>query len=248
MNSATITETAKFFLRYPSQLVRRLEILLFHDSATRMEVEDFLPLLPDNPVIIEAGASRGMDTLKFANLWPAGKIFAFEPEPATFALLSDVVKGFENIIIEEVALAADSGTAVLNISSSKDETATDASSLLKPTGVKDVWSTLEFKKSVTVRTVSLSDLMEMHGLPKVDLMWLDMQGAELEFLKGSPEMLQRVKYVYMEVSLREMYEGMPLYPEVKRTMQKFGFKPKKEFLTRIQGDVLFKQTAIAPND
>ena len=87
----------RFYCLYPKQLARKLACLLLGKEDKHMEAEDFLPLLPANPVIFEAGASRGMDTVKFARLWPQGKIYAFEPEPTTFAVLTRETEAFTNV-------------------------------------------------------------------------------------------------------------------------------------------------------
>jgi len=45
-------------------------------------VDIVAPYLPANPVIIEAGAFNGSDTIKLAKKWPQATIHAFEPVPA----------------------------------------------------------------------------------------------------------------------------------------------------------------------
>ena len=49
----------------------------------------FLKFLPENPVILEAGAHKGKDTVEMAKLWPAGTIHAFEPVPSLFKKLGE---------------------------------------------------------------------------------------------------------------------------------------------------------------
>ena len=36
---------------------------------------------PDNPIVVEAGAHVGSDTIEMSKLWPGGTIHAFEPIP-----------------------------------------------------------------------------------------------------------------------------------------------------------------------
>lgn len=231
-----------FYCRYPRQLVRKLACVLSGREDRHMEVGDFLPLLPENPVILEAGASRGMDTVQFASLWPKGEIHAFEPEPATFAVLTRETGAFANVKRFQLALSDQSGTATFHVSSRGDNPeATDSSSLLKPLDIAKDLFRLDFPNQVTVQTLTLADFMRDHGIDHIDLMWLDMQGMEINCLMASREVLHQVDRIYMEVCLRPLYEGAKLYPEVRAIMDSMGFSPAREFLNRIQGDVLFER-------
>jgi len=76
-------------------------------------------------------------------------------------------------------------------------------------------------------------------VPKVDFMWLDMQGYEIEALAAAPRLLSTVSAIHMEVCNVQLYDGAPLYPEVKRRMASWGFVPTIEAFFRVSGNVLF---------
>jgi hypothetical protein len=57
-------------------------------------------------------------------------------------------------------------------------------------------------------------------------MWLDLQGMELNALRGSEAVLRTVSSVYLEVSTKELYESAPNYAKVERWMGSRGFIPK----------------------
>lgn len=59
---------------------------------------------------------------------------------------------------------------------------------------------------------------------KPDLLWMDLQGAELLALKGSSKILDHVKIIHLEVSFREMYKGQCLYFELDNFLKKENFK------------------------
>src|SRR4051812_2352164 len=75
--------------------VRRLALRLFPQVSDLVSV--MKQQLPPNPVLVEAGAHIGVDTLKFSQLWPQGHIHAFEPVPAIFAELQQRVAGCGNV-------------------------------------------------------------------------------------------------------------------------------------------------------
>jgi len=67
-----------------------------------------------------------------------------------------------------------------------------------------------------------------------------MQGHELAVLKASTELLKTVTAVYTEVSLKELYQGTPLYPVVRAWLEGEGFQVEREELAWVDaGNVLF---------
>src|SRR5688500_2419194 len=62
-------------------------------------------ILPQNPIIIEAGAQFGEDTEWMSEFWPQGTIYAFEPSPVSFLELQKVAAKTNNIIAVPLALS-----------------------------------------------------------------------------------------------------------------------------------------------
>jgi len=63
-------------------------------------------------------------------------------------------------------------------------------------------------------------------LPKYfDLFYLDVQGAELEVMKGSVSQLQHGKYVYAEIGDGNLYEGDIRFVELITFLRLFGYRP-----------------------
>jgi FkbM family methyltransferase len=92
---------------------------------------------------------------------------------------------------------------------------------------------------------TLDDVIEMHGLLPPDLIKADVQGAELDVLRGGSRALAAAKLVLLECPIVEYNEGAPTVEEYFGFMSARGFTPI-EFLDRIwrngrvvQVDVLF---------
>jgi FkbM family methyltransferase len=60
-----------------------------------------------------------------------------------------------------------------------------------------------------------------------DLVKIDTQGSELEILKGGDKILKNSKGILLEVSVLPYNEGAPLYDEVLKFMDDYGFEPKE---------------------
>ena len=55
------------------------------------------------------------------------------------------------------------------------------------------------------------------------MLWLDLQGAELQALKGGEHLLSKVSVIITEVEFSELYENQPLYKEIKSWLEDHGF-------------------------
>lgn len=88
-------------------------------------------------------------------------------------------------------------------------------------------------------TVRLDDLLSKHE--KIDLVNLDIQGAELEAIKGLGQLTADVKWIYTEVNWKHMYADCPLIEDMDLELEKLGFirvATKKAFRAS-WGDALY---------
>lgn len=193
--------------------------------------------LPKAPVIVEAGAHTGVDTIELARQWPKGVVHAFEPVPALFDQLEDRTRSLVNVRRSRLALSDRAGKQVLHLS----EGASDgSSSLLPPERHLEVHPEVRFEKRIEVDTVTLDGWAEQQGIDRIDFLWLDMQGMEPAVLRASPRMLARVRAIHTEVSLMPVYAQSVLYPEFRAWMETQGFEVAREVLPYPDmGNVLF---------
>lgn len=195
------------------------------------------PFLPEDPIILEAGAHIGWDTGQMARIWPKGKIHAFEPIPDVLNRLRENCSRYRNVAIYDYALSSKEGESEIFISSGRSNA---SSSLLKPKETLNVHPDVLFNSNVVVKTIPIEKWAEKNGVKKIDFFWLDLQGSELDVIKTAGKILDTVKVIYTEVNLLENYEGAGLYPELKSYLQEKGFKIEKEGLDwEDAGNVLF---------
>jgi FkbM family methyltransferase len=194
--------------------------LLFIISKNFSVSKDYLAkFLPENPIVIDAGAYDGEDTIQMSKLWPQGKIYAFEPVPKLFKKLSYNTRNYSNIVCIEKALSDKIGSFPIYISCTEAE---QASSLLKPEQILIDCGIL-FPDEVLVEATTLDAWAKEMNIDHIDLLWFDLQGVEPFVLQASPQILETVKVVYTEVSFISLYENSPLYPEFKQWMEGQGF-------------------------
>ena len=74
-----------------------------------------------------------------------------------------------------------------------------------------------------LKTVTVDAVSNLKRFPKPDLVKMDVQGAELDVLKGAVETLKDVKHVILELQVVEYNKGAPLKDEVIAYMSEQGF-------------------------
>ena len=193
--------------------------------------------LPKNPVIIEAGVYDGRDTAWFATNFPEGQIYGFEPLDEPFNLAYNNLSRFPNVTLCKYALGPKTGDGIMH----ECDWRSGSSSLRKPTGTLTFHPTIKWIGETQVDVINLDEFCVDNDIKHVDIMWLDMQGSENEVIQSSPNIVSKTKYIYSEVSLMEMYEGVPLLEEYKSNMKEIGFEVVWEDLPwKDMGDVLFE--------
>ncbi|MGM4884385.1 MULTISPECIES: FkbM family methyltransferase [unclassified Rhizobium] len=72
---------------------------------------------------------------------------------------------------------------------------------------------VRFDRPISVETRRLDDWCGEAGLENIDVIWMDVQGAEADVIAGGNQILSRTRYIYTEYSDQELYEGqLPCAP------------------------------------
>ena len=177
--------------------------------------------LPNNPVIIDCGAHDGADTIVLAGLKQNATVHAFEPIDEIFKRLQSRPNPQHNIKCYQLALADKDGTMDFFVSEGGSD---GSSSLLEPGDHLNDHPDVHFKKKIVVKTRKLDTWANENGISKIDLLWLDMQGFEINMLKESTHILNTVSVIHTEVSMRETYKGVAQYSVYRAFLESKGFK------------------------
>ena len=82
---------------------------------------------------------------------------------------------------------------------------------------------LSEEKTITVPGVSLDDLFARESIGAVDLMKVDIQGAERLLIQGGQHALRTVSVLSMEVLFEPLYQGCSLFGELHELLRALGF-------------------------
>ena len=184
------------------------------------------PYLPKNAAILEGGAYNGVHTQMLAELWPEGSVYSFEPVPELSNRVRAATAEYKNVHVFELALSDKVGEAKFYVSefADKPDFPSESSSLLPPTGHEKIFPNIKFKKEITVKTTTMDSWAQQNGVDRIDFLYLDIQGAELMTVKGSPRLMKTVKVIMTEVESVELYTGQGLYGQLKAWLEQHGFQ------------------------
>jgi len=192
--------------------------------------------------VIDVGANRGQFGLFAARRFPGAELHCFEPLPEARETLMSVLRGHPRLRVHGVALGARNSTETFNVAASDD-----SSSLLTATRTQ----TASFPKAAvaerrSVEVGRLDDVISPEAVSRPCLLKIDVQGYELEVLRGAEIVLDAVDQLLVECSFVELYEGQPLAAEIVARCAERGFPLDGVFSLVhdergrcLQGDFLF---------
>jgi FkbM family methyltransferase len=159
--------------------------LMIKGIYEELETEFFLAWLKPGMGVLDLGANFGYFTLIASKVvGPTGRVFAFEPEPGNRALLEKNIafNGFSQARALPFAVSDKAGSLRLFV---------DSANLGNPSIAQgNVPSKAGF---VDVRTISVDEFFSTEGdvPPRIDLVKMDVQGAEALVIRGATELLAR---------------------------------------------------------
>ncbi len=174
----------------------------------------------DCRTVVDVGANRGQFALVARQCFPRAAILSFEPLPGPVEQFRRVFAGDAKVTLQETAIGPNNGTEIMHVSR-KD----DSSSLLPITALQERMfpGTAEVGRQ-SVEIGPLSKFVSPKDIAPPALLKLDVQGYELEALKGCEDLLDRFAYVYVECSFVELYRGQAYADQVIIFLQNQGFR------------------------
>jgi FkbM family methyltransferase len=131
------------------------------------------------PVVIDAGAAGGEWTAEVLRLLQGRvRVYCFEPQRAMFARLTARLGKSPNVALFDLALGAQDGAAQLHLDG---EGSTLGSLFRRDLG----WMSRTMDRCETITVRRLDNVSREQGITHLDLLKLDIEGAEYEALQGA---------------------------------------------------------------
>lgn len=170
-------------------------------------------------IIFDIGSRDCIQSIEFYNNFPNSKIYAFECNPNTLETCrKNIEKYSDRITLIEGAVCDYDGEITFYPINQKKTTTTwkdgnpGASSIFKSNGQYTVENYVQ--DEITTNCHRLDTVMKKYNIERVDIIWMDLQGAELLALEGLGKFLDTVDYIHTEVSYKEIYSGQVMFNEL----------------------------------
>lgn len=167
--------------------------------------------------VIDIGANIGYYTVLAAGRVGAkGKVYAFEPAPENFAILTQTIQvnNFTQVQSEQKAVADKAGRLSLNLYESNQG---------KHSLVKDATDAKGFSTVIEVETLTLDAYLSAKGIERADVIKMDIEGAESLALVGMPQALHKARALFLEFTPAFIKKAGHEPREVLKNLRLVGF-------------------------
>jgi FkbM family methyltransferase len=162
-------------------------------------------------LIVDIGASTGVWTETCMEIFPEASYLLIDPLDKNQSRLNDLAKRHRNLTVWQGA--AGSAEAVLNFQEYGDQSSFFSGELSQ-----------DKTNKIQVEVKPLDKVLQDLSMPQPDLIKADVQGYELEVLKGAENALENCQLLLLECSIQEIYDEIPLMAEIISYAFKFDYQ------------------------
>ena len=169
--------------------------------------------------IIHIGAHE-LEELPFYLKKQIKNIIWVEANPAKYKFIEEKIRNFDNMCLGKFAAGAYEEKVELNISNNGQ-----SSSILDLGTHKENHPHIKYISKVTVQKIPVDKWIKNNIKNKeiYNFLVIDIQGYELEALKGMTGQLNFIDFIYSEVNFKEVYKGCAQIDDIDRFLSKFNF-------------------------
>jgi FkbM family methyltransferase len=182
-------------------------------------------LASDEPLFIDIGAHRGETIQMLRGAFPQCTVLAVEANPSLARDLQ--VAHHAGVHVLNCAVAAIDGEADFYVNEQTQTSSLYPINLASRDSIAMSKGTPHrlgsINTPVRVQTRTLDSIVSNHGIETIDLLKIDVQGAEVEVLLGGKEALQMTRVISLEVALFDFYGKSTTFFDVEALLHPAGF-------------------------
>ena len=166
--------------------------------------------------VIHVGAHFGNENQVYEKLNIKNKIF-FESSYKTFIVLTQNLSHTEALLINK-AVGNENKSIMLNIETHNEG---QSNSILQPKLHLQQYPNIKFHNQEMVDMIRLDDFLQEKQ--KYNFLNIDVQGYELEVLKGCEKLLNNIDYIMTEINKAELYENCAQVEQIIEFLKSYNF-------------------------
>lgn len=172
--------------------------------------------------VLHVGAHFGQEYKTYENIGIKNIMF-FEPSPNTFNVLKENIG--EKAVLVNIALGNMIGDIEMNVETANQG---QSNSILEPSVHLSQYPHIRFNDKISVKITKLDDFMGGNSI-NYNFINMDVQGYELEVLKGGVNYLKNIDYIMTEINRTDLYKNCVQIEELDDFLNKNNF-------TRVETD------------
>lgn len=183
-----------------------------------IELKELIKGIKTPETIIDIGSNKGQFILLIEKIYPNKNIYSFEPIKEMINKQKKFFAYKNNIIFHNVALGSSTTLKEFLIT-----TRMDSSSFLKIVSDKNKSKNYDIVENRNIQINTLDNLLINEKISHPVLIKIDVQGYELEVLRGANNLLKKTDYLLLEVSKNEMYQNQPIEKVIVEYLKNLNF-------------------------
>lgn len=208
--------------------------------------------------VLDIGSMDAWESINLARMFNEANVYTFEPVKANYEVCEQHVSQQTSQVQSRIHLqriALNDTTGPMTFWELDDIAAAKRGKLNRGIGSKyqlmnpDMWPwEHNAQRPVTVVGYRLDDWCKDANISRVDAIWMDAQGAELDILRGAGSVLDTVQFIITEAGLKPYYHGHTMKADMDQYLLERGFVewvPARRIAHEYEADVIYLNTRYA---
>lgn len=209
--------------------------------------------------ILDIGSMDGWETINLSRIFHDADVHCFEPVPSNNQICSDHIQQYvdpedqHKVHLHRIAL--NNQTGPMTFYAINEWEAAKRGKINRGMGSKyelmdpDMWPWEHNKQMpITVMGYTVSDWAKENNIDRIDGIWMDVQGAELDVLQGiSDDLFNKLQFIMTEAGLKPYYHGQSLKSQMDEFLKSKGFVewlPAQQVAHEYEANVIYLNAAM----